>query len=480
MKHTLLLTLLAVVIVSADLHAQSEVTTTAEDVEGVSLTIYNQNFAVVREKRSFSLGEGTNFVRYEDVAASIDATSLSFKSLTDPNGVAVREQNYQYDLLNPASILNKSIGKRLRYRRVLPDGTEEIFYATLLSTNSGTVVRTDDGRIVLNPSGEVTVEELPEGLVSRPSLLWKLDVNRGGTHNTEVSYLTNQINWKADYVAVVNDEETMVDLTGWVTLDNKSGATYENAQLQLLAGDVRRVQEGNRYDYNQYAAKSGAMRAAEPQFQEESFFEYHLYTLEGKTDVRDNETKQMTLLSAADVSVERKLVFDGNRRWYYGYGANRPGEGSSTQEDKVNVIVELENSKPNNMGMPLPKGKVRMYKADKRGNLQFLGEDMIDHTPRDEKLRLYVGDAFDVVGTWKRMNYDKISDRVHEADYEISIRNHKDEAAKVWVVEHLYADWTVLKKSHDFNKLDATTIEFPITVPADGEVVVKYTARYRW
>ncbi|GIV20115.1 MAG: DUF4139 domain-containing protein [Armatimonadota bacterium] len=476
------------------MEAQNVVTSTAKDTRGVSLTIYNQNFAVVRENRQITLKEGVNLVRYEDVAAQIDPTSISFKSLTAPNAVAVREQNYQYDLLNPTSILNKSVGKTIRFKQVHPDGKVEILEGTLLNPPTavvgqtdaggggtvyqGLVIRLKDGRLILNPTGQIELNELPEGLVSRPSLLWKLDVDRAGTHHTQVSYLANGITWKADYVAVVNKDESMVDITGWVTIDNRSGATYTDAQLQLLAGDVRRVQEAP----GMGGVPMDAMmvkRAAAPQFEEEAFFEYHLYTLQGTTTVRDNETKQMTLLSAADVKVTRKLVLDAGRRWWI-QGIRAPGMGGDTQNVKLNIVVEMRNSKENNMGMPLPKGKVRLYKADDRGNLQFLGEDLIDHTPKDELVRLYIGDAFDVVGERKRTDYKQISDRVIEETYEITVRNHKETDVDVWIVEHFWGEWQILNSSHQYNKLDAHTVEFPVKVERNGAVKVTYTARTKW
>jgi hypothetical protein len=476
------------------LEAQNVVTSTAKDTKGVSLTIYNQNFAVVRENRQISLKEGVNFVRYEDVAAQIDPTSISFKSLTAPNAVAVREQNYQYDLLNPTSILNKSVGKTVRFKQVHPDGKVEILEGTLLNPPTamvgqtdaggggtvyqGLVMRLKDGRIVLNPTGQIELTELPEGLVSRPSLLWKLDVDKAGTHDTQVSYIANGITWKADYVAVVSKDESMVDLTGWVTIDNRSGATYSDAQLQLLAGDVRRVQVAP--GMGGVPMDAIALRRAEaPQFQEEAFFEYHLYTLQGTTTVRDNETKQMTLLTASDVKVTRKLVLDAGR-WWWIQGIRSPGMGSDTENVKLNIVVELRNTKENNMGMPLPKGKVRLYKADDRGNLQFLGEDLIDHTPKDELVRLYIGDAFDVVGERKRTDYKQISDRVIEETYEITVRNRKETDADVWIVEHFWGEWQILNNSHPYNKLDARTIEFPAKVERNGAVKVTYTVRMRW
>ncbi len=493
MKSGLLVTLLILLVPGTGM-AQSPFVSTAKQSKGVSLTVYNQNFAVVREKRLIPFQKGNQVLRFEDVAALIDPTSISLKALGYPGSVVVREQNYQYDLLNPTSILNKSVGKTVRFKQVKPDGKVEILEGTLLNpptatvsngeysntTWQGLVLRTNDGRLVLNPSGEVIVEEMPSGLVSRPSLVWKVDATRAGDQETEVSYMTNGITWKADYVAVISKDETKVDLTGWVTLDNRSGATYEQAQLQLLAGDVRRVQEGGgNYGYEDRAMMMKTAEAPAPQFQEESFFEYHLYTLDGRTTMQNNETKQLTLLTANDVSVQRKLVLDAGRPVWYSYRGGQ-GRGSSTDKNKLNIMLELKNSKDNNMGMPLPKGKVRVYKADDRGNLQFLGEDLIDHTPKDETVRLYIGDAFDVTGERKQTDFSRISDRVSEESWQITVKNHKDSKVDVWITEHQYGDWKVTKNSHPFTKVDATTMEFPITIEKNGSVTVSYTVRRSW
>ncbi|MES2767057.1 MAG: DUF4139 domain-containing protein [Bacteroidota bacterium] len=465
---------------------QPGITSTAAQSKGVSLTIYNQNFAVVREQRDVVLKNGKNVLRFEDVAALIDPTSISFKSLTAPTDVAVREQNYQYDLLNPTAILNKSVGKRIRFRQPKAGGGIDILEGILLNPpnvnmadgaayNQGLVIRLDNGQILLNPVGEVVLDELPDGLVSRPSLLWNIDSDRAGTHTTEVSYMTNGMTWKSDYVAVVNDDESKVDLTGWVTLDNKSGATYKDAQLQLMAGDVRRVQEQNMaYGEMSDALQPRSMKSQAPQFQEESFFEYHLYTLDGKTTIQNNETKQQTLMTASNASVTRKLVYENGASYGRYYGGGRPQEG------KVKVTLELKNSQENNMGMPLPKGKVRVYKKDARGNMQFIGEDLIDHTPKDEDVRLYIGDAFDVVGERKQMDYRNISDRVNETTYEVTLRNHKNTATPVTIIEHAYGDWEVTKSSHKHTKTDGNTLEFVVDVPKDGTVKVTYTIRTRW
>lgn len=459
--------------------SQDAIISTAKDTKGFALTIYNQDFALVREQRQITFDQGTNFVRYEDVAVEIDPTSISLKSINAPDAVIVREQNYQYDLLNPGSILNKSVGKIIRFRRINPDGQVEVLEGTLLNPRlaggyyereKGLVIRLQDGRIILNPAGEIELNEMPEGLVSRPSLLWKLDVSEAGEHTLEVSYLANRIKWQADYIAVVNREETRVDITSWVTLDNRSGATYESPQLQLIAGDV--------HYRDSTKGRGGGLgfgfSGISSQFQEEAFFEYHLYTLQGSTTICNNETKQMALMSATDVQVKRKLVYDSSRQ---NRGQSYPGKEGDTIKGKASVVLELQNSSENNMGMPLPKGKIRLYKTDDRGNLQFLGEDALDHTPRNETAKFYIGDSFDVVGERKCTNRKQLSERVTERSLETSIRNRKNSSVEVWVVERFWGDWEMLHNSHTYNLVDAKTIEFLITVEADSEVKIIYKVR---
>ena len=455
---------------------------TASKPSGVELTIYNQNFALVKETRDMTLEEGINFVSVEDVAASIERSSVHFKSLTDPNSVVVREQNYQYDVINPRTILDKSVGKRIKVRRFV-DGSVHEQQGVLLSTaDNGVVLQTATG-VILNPGGEMEVSELPGGLVSRPTLVWKLEASKGGGHRTEISYLANQINWIADYVAVVDPVDKYVDLTGWVTLDNRSGATYENATLNLMAGDVHRVQEPEA-PRARGAMLDMAYAGAEPQFAEKAFFEYHLYTLKEKTTVKDKETKQITLMTAARVPAKKLYIYDGRQTWWgmWRYRTDyRPGESYDVSANKkINVLVEIMNSKENNLGIPLPKGKVRVYKQEADANQHFVGEDMIDHTPKDEKVRLYLGDAFDVVGEHTRMNFRRISSREVEESFEISLRNHKDAPVTVVAVEHLVSDWKIIESSHKYFKKDASTVEIPVEVPKDGEVKITYTVRTKW
>ncbi len=482
------------VVAASLLQAQQTSVSTAVDTKKTSLSVYNSGFGIVRQQRSLQLQEGLSVLRFEDVAARIDPTSISIKSISHPDALSVREQNYQYDLLNPASILNKSIDKSVKLRRVLPNGQTEIVEGTLLHApnlsppgnvdydalqsgqGTGLVIRTRDNKIVLNPLGEIVLDEVPAGLVTKPSLLWKLRNTQRNTQTAEVAYMTEGLTWAADYVCVLNESDSKLDLNAWVTLTNQSGTSYHDAELQLIAGTVRRAAE-EKSEYILAKAVSRGSRVSETSFQEESFFEYHLYSLDGTTTLANNEIKQMQLLSSNDVSVTKKLVFDVDR--YHSY-ASTPGNGSSTEEVKAAVIVELKNSKQNNMGMPLPKGKVRMYKADRQGRLQFVGEDAIDHTANDEKVRLYIGDAFDVVGTKIQKEVKQVSKRANEVSYEVTLRNHKENSVEVSIMEHAYGDWEVVSSSLKSAKIDASTAEFVTTLAKDESKTISYTIRTKW
>ncbi len=458
---------------------------TASSSQGVALTIYNQNFGLVKDVRAVSLNKGINFLRFEDVAAAIDPTTVNFMSLTAPNTVVVREQNYQYDVMDPDTVLSKSVGKEVIFRQYMEGRTNEI-HGTLLNSPSvtvvdtngnaqerrqGLVVQTDRG-VILNPSGEVELAKLPPGLVSKPSLLWKLETDKAGEHKTEISYQTKGLNWRCDYVAISNEDDSAADLASWVTLDNQSGASYQNAALKLMAGDVHKVQ-----DNMMYARGDMAMSEAAPmqkQFSEKAFAEYHLYSLAGTTDVLNNETKQLSLFNAANVPTRKLFIYEPNQAQVYG------GYSPAGNPQKVNVKIEVDNSEKNNLGMAMPKGKVRVYKRDQDGALQFIGEDLIDHTPRDEKVRLYIGDAFDVVGERKQLNHEQASDRVQRDTYEISLRNHKDKKITLTSVEHSYGDWKIKSSSHKYLKKDAQTFEFEVEVPARGEVKINYEIETRY
>jgi hypothetical protein len=434
---------------------------------GYEITVYNQNMGLVKDRRAIDLSKGINILEFCDVAAQIDPTSVHFKSLTDPDGVGILEQNYQYDLVNTQKLLQKYLGKQIRVRQRV-DGEERVIEGTLLSSAGGISLKTDEG-IVLNPAGQIELPDLPEGLIVKPTLVWMLESDRAGRNEAEVSYITNGLNWHCEYVTVVNQDDTALDLTGWVTIDNQSGASYKDAGLKLIAGDVHRVQEGEQMRVAAELRAPAGRGGGAPQFEEKAFFEYHMYTLNRRTDVMDNETKQMTLLAASDVEAKKVFVYDGGRASWYG--------GDTSDQNKVRVMLEFKNSQEHNLGIPLPKGKIRVYKADTDGSLQFVGEDLIDHTPKDEKLRVFLGNAFDLVGERVRTNYNKISDRVIEEDYEIKLRNHKDTPVTITVVEHYWGDWKILSSNFDYTKKDAHTAEFPIEVAPNEEVVLKYTVR---
>lgn len=450
----------------------------ASESQGVNITIYNQNFGLVRDTRTIDLKDGINYLRFEDVASQIDPTSVSISSLTAPNAVTVREQNYRYDLVDPNTILSKSIGKHISFKQVLANGQVNQLSGTLLNSPitivgnpdggsatkyQGLVVQTDAG-IVLNPHGEMQLAQLPPGLVSKPTLLWKLETNKPGKHQTEIAYQTGGLNWKCDYVTVANADDTALDITSWVTLNNTSGATYKGALLKLMAGDVNRVTD---HAVPKLMMRTMAAEAAvAPQFKEQSFAEYHLYTLQGKTDVNNNETKQLSLFNAASVPCKKLFIFEPENQRIYEMGGGDP--------QKVQVKLEFQNTKTNNLGLPMPKGKIRVYKRDQDNALQFVGEDLIDHTAKDEKVRIYVGNAFDVVGERQQTNYQQVSNTVQRLSYEISLRNHKDKPVTVTSVEHAYGQWKILNSSLPFAKKDAHTFEFSVNVPANGEVKLTY------
>lgn len=465
--------------------------------KSMEITIYNQNFALVKEIRVLDLRQGRQEVQVEDVAAQIDPTSVSFKSMTSGMPVSVLEQNYQYDLLTTDSILQKSVGKRVRLKQTLQNGqsitTEGVMLAAPGGTQtqgggstqyfySGMVIKTDDGRIILSPEGTIEVMEIPEGLISRPTLMWDLMTEKAGKRDIELAYLTNSINWSADYVLTLNSEDTTADLNGWVTINNRSGATFNNATLKLIAGDVRRLSQpapmagfgGGREMMD--AAKSAAG------FAEQSLFEYHLYTLGRPATVRNNETKQIGLLNGADIPVNKELILEGQQSVWRGYGNSyRPGEGYATDSKlKVNVVVELHNTDKNGLGMPMPKGKVRVYKRDSSGQVQMLGEDEIDHTPREEKIRLYIGDSFDVVCERKRLSFKRVSSNVVQETFEIKVRNRKKTNENVRVVEHAWADWTILSESMKSKKTDSNTFEYVVSLKPDEERVITYTVQTTW
>src|SRR5947207_11807780 len=456
----------------------SDQTTTAADRQSVNITVYSSNLGLVRETRRLTLPTGRIALRFADLTAQIRPQTVHFASLTAPSSLRILEQNYQYDLLNPAKLLDKFVGRDLTLvLRRYQNNTEnfEPVQATLLSNNGGQVWRIN-GQIVINPTNiaEMRFPDLPKNLVATPTLVWDLDNNETGPQNVEASYLTSGMNWRADYVLLVNADDTKGDLQGWVTLTNASGASFDDARLQLVAGDVNRVSE----ERNMAMAGAMAKRAmdSESQFQEQGFFEYHMYTLQRPTTIRDNETKQVSLLEGAGFEVKKEFVLNGQRYYYTGY--NNPGQAI---KEKVGVFVQFRNAQTNKLGMPLLAGTIRLYKKDDKGNQQFIGEDKIDHTPKDEDVRVKVGDAFDIVAERKQTDFKVLaSGHLYEYGYEIKIRNHKDSPVTVVVNEPIGGDWEMVSSTFEAKKTAAFAAQFNVPVAKDGESVLSYRVRVKY
>jgi len=464
----------ALAVTGKDGEQSGVLSTGIEDQTGLAVTIYNVNLGLVKDQREIRLRGGTGELRFMDVASQIIPTSVHIKSLIDPDSLHILEQNYEYDLLNPQKLLDKYVGKEVKlYYKNPYSEREEIVTATLLSNNGGPIFRIGD-EITFGHPGRIIFPGVPENLISKPTLVWLIENDLASPQKVEASYLTNGINWRADYVVTLNENDDRADLSGWVTIDNKSGTTYKNAKLKLVAGDVNRVKDEQEYRDKMMRVAEIAGKAAAPQFKEEEFFEYHIYTLERAATIKENQTKQISLVNADTIPVKKELLYYGTAYYYY----NRYGEAISNQ--KVGVFVEIENKKENNLGIPLPKGTVRVYKHDKEKSLQFVGEDSIDHTPKDEKVRVKLGDAFDVVGSRKQTDWKKIASDTYEASFEISLRNHKKEDVVVKVVEPVPGDWTMLSSSHKYEKTEAFTAEFKIPVPKDKEVKITYRVKMRF
>jgi len=452
----------------------SALSSNLSDQTGMAVTIYNVNLALVKDQRQARLPLGRSELRFMDVASQVIPTSVHITSLVSSDSLQVIEQNYEYDLLNPQKLLDKYVGRELKlYSKNPYTEREEVLQATLLSNNGGPIFRIGD-EITFGHPGRVIFPGVPENLISKPTLVWLLENTLEKPQVIETSYLTNGVNWRADYVVTLNAKDDMTDLSGWVTIDNKSGTTYTDAKLKLVAGDVNRVKEDLGYrDKTLRYAKAEAAPAAQ-QFREEEFFEYHIYTLQRSATLRDNQTKQISLITADRIPVRKELLYKGQNYYYY----NRFADQIANQ--KVGVFIEIQNKKENRLGIPLPKGTVRVYKHDNEGSLQFVGEDTIDHTPKDEKVRVKLGNAFDVVGTTKQTDWKKIASDTYESAFEISLRNHKKEDIVVKVVEPVPGDWTMISSSHPYKKAEAFAAEFSVPVQKDGETKLTYRVRMRY
>ncbi len=429
--------------------------------QDLSVTVYNQNLALVKEVRTVEIAKGKTRIDFPRVASQIDPTSVHLKSLTSPDRLAILEQNYEYDLVDAQKILQKYLDREIDL--VTEKGT---FQGILLNaSDSEVVLKEKDGRIRILRGEQVAdyhLGELPEGLITRPTLFWLVDNGGPSKQAIELSYMTQGMTWHAEYVAAADAEDKQLELSGWISLENQSGAAYENALLKLVAGDVHRAEESIQA-YGTGKKMLGDAAEAEPQFEEKSFFEYHLYTLNRRATLKDNETKQISLFSSARTDVDKVYLYDGAR-----------------YDQKVRVYFEFRNAKNKGLGMPLPNGKVRVYKADTDGALEFIGEDRIDHVPVDEKVRIFLGNAFDIVGERAQKSIEKVDRRSQKVSVEVTLRNHKKSDVQVLVAEHLWGDWQIIEKTHEYKRKDSGTAEFTVPVPAGAESVLRYTALITW
>ena len=457
-------------------NAQTTVTSTEQDQNELAVTVYNSNVALVRDVRHLRLPDGPIDLRYMDIAAQVNPATVHIVSLTAPKDLNVLEQNYEYDLLSPQKLLQKYVGKELTLIRMVTENnsTREVpVKALLLADNDGPVWKVGNEIITGMGADRYVFPDMPENLYSKPTLVWLLNNSRPGEQTVEASYLTNQMNWNADYVLTVHSDQKSADLNGWVTVVNQSGTSFRKAQLQLVAGELNRVTQTRNFAAREMLMKSNAPAA--PQFQQEAISEYHLYTLQRPTTIQNNESKQISLLAAAGAAVDKVFEVDGES--YYYQHAQSPGQPT---KEPVKVFIKFKNSEENSLGVPLPAGTVRVYQGDSKGRVQFIGEDRIEHTPKDETVSLHIGNAFDVVAERKQTDFQRIGGHSIEVEYEVSLRNHKPDPITVYVNEPIGGDWSMLNSTFKFQKTAAFAARFTVPVAANGEALLKYRVRIKW
>jgi hypothetical protein len=456
--------------------ASPDQATSLHDQTDLAVTVYNSNIALVRDVRQLTLPTGPFRLKFEDIAATVNPATVHFRSLTDPENLGVIEQNYEYDLLEPAKLLHKYVGKEITLERSYFENNttkREQFKATLLADNNGTVWKVGNDIITNLAVESYHFPEVPANLYDRPTLLMSVENSGARKQQVEASYLATNLSWNADYVLTVARDDKAADLDGWVTLANNSGTAFHNARLQLVAGDLNRLPQapaaGAVYDLK------AMNRATAQQFQQENFSEYHLYSLARRTSVEDKETKQISLLQGSGVPVEKAFVVNGQNFYYH--NQYNPG---SPQKDPVMVFYKFKNEEKSGLGMPLPAGNVRVYQKDSKGGVLFVGEDHIDHTPKDETVTVHIGNAFDVIAERKQTDYKKIDVHTWEMEFEITLRNHKDAPITVEVNEPIGGDWEMLNSTYKFTKTAAWAAQFKVPVDKNGTSVLKYRIRAHW
>ena len=448
--------------------------TTLDDQVEVGLTVYNSDIALVRDVRNLQLSSGAFDLRFMDIAASVNPATVHFRSLTEPSRLSVLEQNYEYDLLEPEKLLRKYVGREVTLvRTVQQNGTtrQEEVKATLLSFNTAPVWRIGNEIVTGLHADHIRFPELPNNLFSRPTLVWTLQNGGAGKHRVEASYLAQRLSWNADYVLTVSRDDAAADLDGWVTLRNASGTSFRQATLQLVAGDLNRVRQAiseKRYDLARQAMEAAAVAP----MAQESFSEYHLYTLGRKTTINNEQTKQVSMLNGSGVPVQKRFVVNGQEFYYR--NVHHPG---APIKDVVQVYYQFKNEAKAGLGVPMPAGTVRVYQADSKGGVQFAGEDRINHTPKDETIKLKIGNAFDVVCERNQTDFVKIASNVYEIQYEIVLRNHKSVPIAVEVNEPIGGTWRMLSSSHEWAKTAAWAAGFTVPVTENGSATLKYRVR---
>ncbi len=471
--HGLLLAGLGLAAISCDTEEAPVMQDDVPDRVDCAVTVYNGGRALVKDTRRFDLEAGVQEVSLDDVTSGMIPASVRVEAAGDGAGVAVHEQNFEYDLVSTPRLLQRHVGEEV----VVTTASGEVHRGALLAGGGDVILRTDAGGVVVLRGDQildVVFPDLPEGLASKPSLQWLLEAEQAGAQDLTVTYLSGGFGWQADYIVQLADDDGAVDVSGWVSVDNRSEATFADAKLKLVAGDVHLVSTATGdFDDNKLldVFDEVAIPDASAMPVERSFFDYHLYEMPRPVTLRAHETKQVEFLDVAAVPAEVTYELLFTDRWY-----------GSTVTHHPTVTVELTNGEEQHLGVPLPAGTVRVYKADVDGAAELVGESRIEHTPVDEQVRLTVGEAFDIVGEWKQTQQRPIGDYAHETSFEITLRNHKPEAATVTCRQQGYywGEWKVRAASHDHTRVDNQTIEFEVEVPADGETVISYTIRTRW
>lgn len=452
-------------------HSVSADTTVSPDaVKSLNVTVYNNGLGLVKDSRSVDLKKGDNILSFQGVSAQIQPETALFEG----DGLKVREQNFNFDLLSRESLLRKFTGKDIRVIEThYISGKKTIENAKVLSVDAGLVLKIGD-RIETDYSGRLIFPDIPANLYDQPTLTINVTANDAGSRDVELSYLTNGLTWRADYVAELNDAEDALNLNGWVTLTNTSGIAYNNADIQFVAGSVNRVRPPAVPKTMMLKARNMAVMetAAQDGMVEEQLMDYHLYSLGRKTDIASNQTKQLALLSASGVKVKKEYKFSDIVPVYRGRGGS--GEFASRNAD---VVLMIENDKASNLGLSLPAGIIRVYKANSKRNMFFVGEDRIGHVPENGQIKLDLGNAFDVTAQGKETAFTSFSNKAYEAGYSLTFKNAKDAPVKITYRQDFSGRWTITDSSIPYTTPTARQVEWVVDVPAKGKTVLNYTVR---